>query len=485
MAFEYFASGTNEPGQLWGFARIGQPVGVAADECLGRTGCEETLLELAELFPNQRVFIDSGAYSEVEYDKTTDRLEKVRPISDAEWRRRLAFMQRIADAYGPRALIIAPDRVGSQDETLERLERYRGQVLDLVDAGAEVAIVLQGGDMDLVDFEQAMIDVLGVDRFVRGFPMKKGATTATSLRGYIQRRHPDRIHLLGAGPKARGNKKLDLPTAKQMIQMFAEYAPGVNVSWDSCLVCSALARDKPGGRTLTRAQDIQMLDVIGEAFRGDLRDPFREITYDWTEVEPYEYLGPLWGAQAVLDARAAVEAKSTKTTRDRLDEVENKYLERAYQTAERAGLSGDDARRFVRDPNAFIHEHRDDGVERWEWDPLLMHELEQEFGAWVIETSAQLRKERSVIGAWAPDKQPYDPSEEQLLFPPQVDKATHRVRRDLPPRRLMAAEEHDTSLLRHPRPERARVQVAEKPEAGEQLTLLNRRRKELKRKLMR
>jgi hypothetical protein len=45
------------------------------------------------------------------------------PISHAEWLRRLSIYQRLADALGNKAMIVAPDQVGNQEETLLRLRR--------------------------------------------------------------------------------------------------------------------------------------------------------------------------------------------------------------------------------------------------------------------------------------------------------------------------------------------------------------------------
>lgn len=481
--FEYFASGTNEQGQIWGFARIGHPLGVAADECLGRTGCEEALIEIARVYPAQRVFIDSAAFSEVSPDPKVQakhgleprpgELLVVKPISDAEWRERLAFMQRIADAYGSRALIIAPDLVGNQEVTLERLDRYREEVLAIARAGAEVGVVLhRGPPMQQTEFEDEVTRLLGWDGFVRAFPMKKGATRPEQLRAYLEQRQPHRMHLLGVGPRSKGNKKEGRASAKQILEIFAELGPDLDVSWDSCLIAASVARDVPGGRPLTRAQDVQAQELRAEAFQSSgTVDPFRGIEYDWTEAEPYDYLGPGWGAETVRAARAALAAQDSAAARRRLKAAEKAYLARAHETARRAGLTAEEAERFVRDPNAFVHEVDDSGVERWEWDLNLAGELEESFSAWAIESSAQLRKERSVVVAFGPGER--GPQEGTFLAPVIHPKSGRVVRGEV--REVPAAGDPGETLHEHRR-----------PEAGQQLKLtLNARRRELKRKLMR
>jgi hypothetical protein len=460
--FEYFASGTNEPGQIWGFARIGHPLGVAADQCMDRRGCEEALLEVAKAFPRQRVFIDSGAFSEVEF-RPGQGLVPVRPITDEQWRERLAFMQRIANAYGPRALLVAPDQVGDQRVTLERLARYREQVMEFARERSEIAVVLQGGDIGLADFEYLAAEALGWDGFVRAFPMKKGATDPAVLQDYLSHRQPRRVHLLGVGPLATGDKKSGRASAADLEAIFAALAPGTEVSWDSALIPAKVGRDKPGGRPLTRAQDIEAAEVVAEAFGSvGTREPFAELDYDWTEAEPYDYLGPSWGSEEVRRGRAAYAMKMNAANERRLRKAEDNYRTRALATAARAGLSALEAEEFMLDPNKFVHTADDEGNERWETDLVLANELERSFADWVLETSAQLRKERSIVTAFAPD-QP-EPAHEYQLLAPAIDPKSHRVIRgkQYP---ITVSESPDELLRRHPRPR--------PPAIGEQLKLLN------------
>ena len=91
----YFASGSNHAGEIAGLAAAGYDVGVAIPE-LNAAG-EAALVELAGL--RTKVFADSGAFGEVRYDAASDRMVlKGAPISDAEWRKRLAAYRRLAVA---------------------------------------------------------------------------------------------------------------------------------------------------------------------------------------------------------------------------------------------------------------------------------------------------------------------------------------------------------------------------------------------------
>lgn len=214
-----FASGSNHPGEIRGFAAVGQPVGVAAPEC--RSACEQALLSLAGA--GVPVFVDSGAFSEVVFGPRGPRV--VRPISHDEWLERLALYQRLADALGDSLYAVAPDMVGSQERTLERLQSYGNQIRKIHDAGAHILVPFQRGPMSLHEFDQRVQKILGFSDYVVAFPMKKGATEPESIAGFLAYRRPHQIHLLGLGAKN--------PQAAAVVDMIHELSPQTRVSIDS------------------------------------------------------------------------------------------------------------------------------------------------------------------------------------------------------------------------------------------------------------
>ena len=93
----YFASGSNHPGEIRGFAAAGQDLGIAEPQCGER--CLEALEALAGT--GIQVFLDSGAFSEVDQeDEDTGKIKKGKPLTPADWTRILGKYERIARVLG-------------------------------------------------------------------------------------------------------------------------------------------------------------------------------------------------------------------------------------------------------------------------------------------------------------------------------------------------------------------------------------------------
>src|ERR1700733_15020912 len=135
---QVFASGANRESEIRGFAHLGIPVGVSASHL--NDAAESALIEL-----NQPVMIDSGASSEVRFTERGP--DTVAPIDENEWHRRLDVYIRLASALGGLALVVAPDKVGDQQETLARLARYHAELAIIASQGATILLPLQVGAM--------------------------------------------------------------------------------------------------------------------------------------------------------------------------------------------------------------------------------------------------------------------------------------------------------------------------------------------------
>lgn len=148
-----------------------------------------------------KVFVDSGAFGEVKFSPELGKMVDVRPISDEDWRERLAAYHRITTALGSNTYLVAPDKVGDQDETLRRLERYAPEMRKLRDMGAHIIVPIQLGEMTGADFDRACSEVLGFSDYIRGIPSKKAAATIEEIAELSASLPEDaRIHLLGLGP---------------------------------------------------------------------------------------------------------------------------------------------------------------------------------------------------------------------------------------------------------------------------------------------
>lgn len=240
----HFVSGASALADLRGLSRFSVPLGVSLAEL--SPAAEADLLRAA-CIPLQTVFIDSGAFSEVEI--RGGRPVVVAPIDDATWRLRLAAALRIAEAYGARAMVVAPDRVGDQAETLARLRGYRPEIAAIARAGAAIVIPLQRGALSLATFDVAAGEAAGLTTFTRGITSNKDATPLVELEGYLAARRPGAVHLLGIGPRS--------PRLQSILDVFRRLSPATELSADSNMLAALVGHSNGRGggpRTLTEWQ---------------------------------------------------------------------------------------------------------------------------------------------------------------------------------------------------------------------------------------
>ena len=285
----HFASGSNHPAEIRGFARLRKPVGVAASairfldkkrkiptpegpkksrteetwEYLQRGGrvawadlckadCERELIAAAR--QGVPVFIDSGAFSEIEFGPQGP--YDVLPIDHDEWLKRLALYERVIDGVGPENArlvnVVAPDKIADQGETLRRLRTYAPIVNRLRQKGASILVPVQKGSRSMAQFHDDINRALGFRDWVVTVPMKKDATTPAELRDYLRARKPRRVHLLGVGPSSR--------KTTEIAQAIREGHPQAQVQGDSVLIRAVVGRQS-GVKPLTAAQDVMRLEA--------------------------------------------------------------------------------------------------------------------------------------------------------------------------------------------------------------------------------
>jgi len=270
----YFASGSNRACEIRAFSRLGQPIGVAATEV--GPSAEAALVALAGT--GVPVFVDSGAFGEVQFCPHAGRLVVVKPYTHERWVRTLALYRRLAVALGSQLHVVAPDLVGCQASTLVRLHDYADEVRELHELGAHVLVALQRGLLSLSEMDRCCEAELGFD-FVRALPCKKGATTDAEVRELLTERPPRALHLLGLGERNRR-----LPRIQALV---AELAPGLVLSCDSNKILASVGR-KPRPRPLTAARDLAA----------------RLIAAGKSKVTDVQEAGILlaWGSPALLNA---------------------------------------------------------------------------------------------------------------------------------------------------------------------------------------
>lgn len=377
-----FASGSNNPGEIAGYARAGIPPGVAmlrwsgdawAWLCGMGTGatrapydCWATLLDVVMQIPTLPVFVDTGAFAEAATPK---------PITPALWHEILGGQLELARRIGPRAALVLPDKVGDQTATLRRLRQYRAQVTAILDARARGIVVLQRGRLSAAQMAVEVAQILGRADFVLGFPTARARTSPGEIRTALAEL-PWRaagVHLLGIGPDS-----------DRFAAYVAALAPLPEGAWASC---DAVLHRRLVGRAHTSA-------------RGDVY-PTRPMT-EQQDIARAELLEQAWGGvedplvrEAVDPTEQLVEPSGWMTA-----EVAREIARRGV--AERV-LTRADATTFARDPTAGWRavQQRDEGVaEQW---------LEQEIERAVGDLSGRMRKERAiraVFGRGAPTPAP-------------------------------------------------------------------------------
>lgn len=351
----HFASGSQSPGQPTGFAEVGKDVGVAALEVGPKVEAELMRLKGRDA----HVFVDSGAFSEVEFGPTGPRT--VRPFTPADWDRVLGLYERLAPVLGAQLHVVAPDKVGDQHETLARLARYAPRLRALRAHGVNILVPLQQGAMTLAEFDAAVEAVIGDRAWTPAIPSKKDATPKEAIAGYVAAKRPPLLHLLGLGPSS--------PRAPEVLRAIKYASPDTDVQFDSNVIRAAVGR--PEGRQArpyTWGQDRAAEDLAQQAHFGDYRDDD----------------GGLDASEMLEDVAGWMDAPAR----------------RSFVAA--TGMTGETALRFLRDPDEVLAEPMDGpgGEDGPTWAQVFDHDLTE---AWYRHAAARFAPERRRIGihyAW-------------------------------------------------------------------------------------
>lgn len=226
-----YRSGMSRVGDLSASAASGVPTGVVISELNARA--TEALLEANA--KGVRFFVDSGAFAA--------RREGAAPVDFASVCR--AYRDLADRAAHPELLsVVAPDRVGDRDGTLQLLEAYRTELLSLIDRGVELLVPLQRhvpdkpGDVahSLADTYRETVRVLGTDRFRCALPARVSVFTESEILEFVRDAQPGRLHLLGIGSSA------ELP---MRLRRLGALRPGLDVTTDACQFRAGLGRGRP------------------------------------------------------------------------------------------------------------------------------------------------------------------------------------------------------------------------------------------------
>ena len=347
QAAEHFSSGVNAPGEARGFALSGRHIGITANVL--RPGL---LDELAILGPSggARLFVDSGAFSEVKFGP--DGPKVVKAITDAEWMKRFDVYRWAAATYGVRAYLVAPDRVGCQETTLALLSSFAAEMQVCAMARANIIVPVQKGKLLMSEMFRRQSKILGLRHLIAGIPMKKDATSMEDLAELVdslprsrptEDRQGARIHLLGIGPKS--------PKFAEVLALIKRLRPHAKITSDSASVRGMVGRPKKKGhktRELTAAQDearargikdpqeIKAVGLIHQGLNEIDRDIARANDAGWFDDELFDSLDEAKAHHAATLSRKAADREAAPIPAAAMKAAREKRPERIYANKNKA-----------------------------------------------------------------------------------------------------------------------------------------------------
>lgn len=179
-----FRSGMSRSKDFWAAADAGVPVGVVA----GELGFAMRLIGIPRfLRDGGHLFIDSGAFAELRTGIAPD-FENVLSLYESICEAAEGCSFSLSQLY-----VVAPDKVGDQLATLERLRSYATRLRAMMDAGCMVIVPIQRGAMPAAAMLDQVAAILGSRRFVAGIPSNKEALSIEECATLKHRR----FHILG------------------------------------------------------------------------------------------------------------------------------------------------------------------------------------------------------------------------------------------------------------------------------------------------
>jgi hypothetical protein len=346
---QVFASGANRLSEIRGFAKLGIAIGVAVNHLN-----ESAIAELITL--QQLVMIDSGAFSEVVAGTSDVHVTSL--ITDQEWRRRLAIYLRLATSLREKAILVAPDQVGNQEETLLRLERYRAELTLIAATSATLLLPLQIGSMSHIEFLTAAERAAGIP-LVPAMPMRKAATSIFALTEFVREVKPRHVHLLGMG--------IENHRADKILRLIRHFSPRTSISLDSNRIRAVTGVGRP--MTMT---EIALRSTDAEDIYAEVDSPVLALTGD-----RFDY----------TDSIAFPSGWCT--------------AEQLYSMAVSVGMLAGESAKFRRDPDSFLQgPFRDNAEISWMEYPLMELELNRAWEAYLDQTIRSAVRTAAIVSVF-------------------------------------------------------------------------------------
>lgn len=241
-----FASGMSAIGDLTAgtYARSGHTLnGIGVDiGQLSKNG--RKAVTHAALSWNTPIFIDSGAFSafrstlkgnekSLNFDSIMGMYEE---ILDA-----IHVANDVEDTDYPRPMLVMPDVVGSQNESINLAKKYAQDIKLYASTNVAQPIVpIQKGALTLAEAYRKITSIVGTDNFIVGLPSNAQAITPDELRAFLGEIKPARVHFLGAA----SDRKLD-----PLLRIVAAASPDTKVSADASQIRSKILNNVSAGMT--------------------------------------------------------------------------------------------------------------------------------------------------------------------------------------------------------------------------------------------
>jgi len=231
-----YLSGMSRPADFQAGLASGCGVGVEAMQ-LSRPMIQRIADAIAQ---GRDVFVDSGAFNlhkknqrestlvELDFKAVFDRYLS---ISDAVMDRGVSGMD------AARLMLVMPDVVGDQIQTLELLEAHQEPIIELAWRGHEIIVPFQSGPIPQTAAYRRISTLFDSEPFVVGLPTNAKALSDQDAWKLLETGLPDRIHILGAISHERFHKRM-----ATIAHVYTDDVPGVTA--DACALRSQIHKVK-------------------------------------------------------------------------------------------------------------------------------------------------------------------------------------------------------------------------------------------------
>ena len=261
-------------------SKPGQPVG---KKQVGRAK--------AHVAKGNPLFIDTGAFGlskkggEVPFEGKNNAFNIIDSI-----------VEDVAPENRSKVTIVMPDIVGDQQGTLELQSKHKEKIHEYIDAGYDVLIPTQqttpdtkskkkrGKDRTLDSVYEGLVAEFGEGNFRVGIPSNAAAVSVKDFEGFVGRKKPAKVHLLGASRNTKdGKAKL---RAAEVRSPRTEVSVDTSTAAQKAKLLSRTPAEKARTERLRRAGR----EKVGEEAYWEAAD--KGVT-DWTEDVGSVFLDPL------------------------------------------------------------------------------------------------------------------------------------------------------------------------------------------------